>query len=382
MPTRLLTIHTPAARPARALLYGALFTLSLAACDGAADNSAGEDDNAAPASAEPAAQFGGTVLGVGGVEATVATEATKALFKPGTCDDVYEFRFFGAGGPGTPYMVQPGGEYQPTVQFDAPWGDAPAQAIEFKPLIDNAKVTHHFILMAGTMGWLDAWAPGNDDPPLPSNVGMDLPRGKRSLALNMHYYNLTGTKPEPDRSGLAVCVVRGERLRPKLAAVHMGFAAIKFPVMVPANTKNHELVGECTATVKEPVTLFSMGPHAHKLGRHMKFTVTKADGRVITLHDQPFSFDEQATHPVDPLYTVENGDKFRLTCTYDNETNKNFTFGENTDNEMCFNFAVYYPKGALSCGGFGSLGAGGFPAIPPARPATPPAAAPTAPAAI
>ena len=41
-------------------------------------------------------------------------------------------------------------------------------------------------------------------------------------------------------------------------------------------------------------------------------------------------------------------------------------FGQNTDDEMCFNFVSYYPKGALTCGIFGSLGAvpgfGGAPA--------------------
>ena len=53
------------------------------------------------------------------------------------------------------------------------------------------------------------------------------------------------------------------------------------------------------------------------------------------------------------------------------------SFGENTDNEMCFNFVNYYPKGALNCGPFGAISAGGglpgvFPGRRPARrPRTP-----------
>ena len=35
------------------------------------------------------------------------------------------------------------------------------------------------------------------------------------------------------------------------------------------------------------------------------------------------------------------------------------TFGENTGNEMCFNFATYYPMGAMNCGGLGGT-RGGF----------------------
>jgi hypothetical protein len=55
--------------------------------------------------------------------------------------------------------------------------------------------------------------------------------------------------------------------------------------------------------------------------------------------------------------TVQTGDVITTTCTYTNPTNQMVRFGENTGNEMCFNFALYYPKGALKCpGGF----AGGF----------------------
>jgi hypothetical protein len=36
------------------------------------------------------------------------------------------------------------------------------------------------------------------------------------------------------------------------------------------------------------------------------------------------------------------------------------TFGENTGNEMCFNFAVYYPMNALTCGGLAGIAIPGF----------------------
>jgi hypothetical protein len=36
------------------------------------------------------------------------------------------------------------------------------------------------------------------------------------------------------------------------------------------------------------------------------------------------------------------------------------TFGENTENEMCFNFILVYPKGGFSCG----TGTAGFPTFP------------------
>jgi hypothetical protein len=67
------------------------------------------------------------------------------------------------------------------------------------------------------------------------------------------------------------------------------------------------------------------------------------------MHDQPFQFGEQGTYGLAPEVILETGDVVTTTCTYDNPTARSVTFGESTNNEMCFNFAAYYPKGALTC---------------------------------
>ena len=75
----------------------------------------------------------------------------------------------------------------------------------------------------------------------------------------------------------------------------------------------------------------------------------------IVMHDQPFKFGEQGSYGLDPPVMITAGDTVTTTCTFDNDTSRNITFGESTENEMCFNFASYYPKGALICG-LGGLG--------------------------
>ena len=82
----------------------------------------------------------------------------------------------------------------------------------------------------------------------------------------------------------------------------------------------------------------------------MKFTVEKAGGMRIVMHDMDFNFEEETTYALRPPVTVESGDRIITTCTFSNDSNQTFTFGENTGNEMCFNFALYEPKGALRCG--------------------------------
>jgi len=77
--------------------------------------------------------------------------------------------------------------------------------------------------------------------------------------------------------------------------------------------------------------------------------------------------DLPAAGPETIIDTVYNGDTVRTTCIYENNTNQTIRFGESSEDEMCMNFARYYPKDGMTCGGgLGGLlggggGLGGFP---------------------
>ena len=70
----------------------------------------------------------------------------------------------------------------------------------------------------------------------------------------------------------------------------------------------------------------------------------------MTDHYKDFNFEEQTTYALMPPIVVESGDKVITTCTFDNDTDQTITFGENTGNEMCFNFAIVEPMDGLNCG--------------------------------
>jgi hypothetical protein len=106
--------------------------------------------------------------------------------------------------------------------------------------------------------------------------------------------------------------------------------------------------------------LLSASPHAHKLAVRMTFTLQKKGGPTTIMHDMPFMFGEQKSYPLDPPIVVNPGDTLTTTCTFNNTTNRTVTFGESTNDEMCFNFALYYPAGGLKCGSGGAGGLGGF----------------------
>jgi len=283
-------------------------------------------------------------------------------WNPEECDEIYELRSHGTGT--APYSIAPGQEIHPQVALDAPWGTEKVQAIAFKPYTDNRKVLHHWILYGAGRAFLAGWAPGDDArPPFPKDVGMEMPSGRGAFTLDMHYNSLQEKATAMDASGVDVCVLKGAHLRPKIAAVTGSFSTIgPGGVLAPAGAKNAPVTGVCNVTAREPIHLLTAAPHAHTYARHMKFTVTKKDKTEIVMHDADFAFGEQGTYPLaGGELILETGDVVRTSCYYTNETSRSVSFGESTTSEMCFNFALYYPKGALSCGG--GLGGGGI-AIP------------------
>lgn len=272
------------------------------------------------------------------------------------CDQVYKIVSKGTGSGG--YSVPPGGEIHPQVSIPAPWGSEKVQAIAFKTVTDNKKVLHHWILNGGG-AFLTGWAPGEDGIKLMApDVGMDMPSG--NLRLDMHYNSLQATSTEVDASGVEICVVKGAKMRKNHAAVTMGLVGIP---IIPGNSTNVEIKSSCTVSGSSPVTLLSASPHAHTLAVRMRFTLQKKGGEEIVMHDQPFMFGEQKSYKLDPPLVVEAGDVINTSCFYTNKSSNTVTFGENTGNEMCFNFALYYPAGGLSCGGGGGFLGGDIGAI-------------------
>ena len=278
--------------------------------------------------------------------------ATEAAWPPEGCDAMYKV----LAGNGKDVSVAPGTETHPQFTSDAPWGNDKVQGIGFRPVTDNKAVLHHWILNGGG-AFISGWAPGQDDTerkPMPKDVGVFLPTGKGSLRMDMHYNNLQGTKAELDQSGVEICVTH--QLRKFTSTTFSGFAAL--PSIPPG--KEVDIVGTCNVAVTQPVFLLSESPHAHELATHMKLVV-KRGGMETILHDAPFAFDGQTSTPLPAPFELKAGDQVITTCHYKNDTNRQVGFGEDTGNEMCFNFATYYPMGALSCSGGGLLGGGSNP---------------------
>ena len=122
--------------------------------------------------------------------------------------------------------------------------------------------------------------------------------------------------------------------------------------VAPGQTKT--VTGGCTLPSGVNQQLFALWPHMHQYATHQKVQLTH--GAVTsTLLDHAYSFSEQAYYPQQPLVPVAGGDRNAVSCTYTNTSSSTITFGDSSNQEMCFSGMYFYPaRGAniFDCAGF------------------------------
>ena len=187
----------------------------------------------------------------------------------------------------------------------------------------------------GALDEMGIWATGVNTNPVefPEAVGMVLPAGKQ-LLLSLHLFN-TSDRPLEGHSGLAIKKLERSALVHEAGGTLMGPIGFSLP---PRKTT----VVEGACTFDERATIFTVLPHMHKLGTHISIVAERAGQPDHVVHDAPFDFQNQYTVPV-PDLTLEAGDKLRITCTYENDTDETIAFGESTLKEMCFAATARYP---------------------------------------
>ncbi|MEZ4405872.1 MAG: hypothetical protein R3A52_05300 [Polyangiales bacterium] len=244
--------------------------------------------------------------------------------------------------------------------FQSPFRGA-QQATAFAARVDNARVLHHLILFStasrpaagevfdcdGNMPrdarFIAGWAPGNQGTVLPSDVGLELPGEGEWFILQTHYWNNTLDAAD-DASGIEMCTT--DAPRPHTAAVHwLG----TLNIAIPPRSTGYETEGWCTPAATEPIHVLGSTAHMHRNGTALRSEVHRGGSaaRMDTLTDvTDYSFDAQVSRPSDLV--IMPGDRLRTVCRYDNVSSATVFFGERTEDEMCFNFVLAWPAGALA----------------------------------
>lgn len=275
------------------------------------------------------------------------------------CTPEHEFRAFG-NGPDGAYEVPSGGDgnFYTCFPFASPF-DADEQITAMAPIIDQQAFLHHYILWRTDMApaedgpfpcqalptsdstFVAGWAPGVGTNVLPDDVGFETKPDAHYL-LQMHYWNVAGAKDQFDESGVAMCSTKTPRTH-KAGVIAVGPTSIQ----IPPRSTDVEVTGSCPSIqtlLAGGFTILGSSPHAHQTATRFKTEIVRLSGGTETLtHVDPWDFDNQTTYSQDPPVEVAPGDEVRVTCTYDNPTNQTVTWGENSEDEMCFDFMAIYP---------------------------------------
>jgi hypothetical protein len=245
------------------------------------------------------------------------------------------------------------------------------QAMAYAPIIDDARVVHHWILYRNQENRADGevypcdvglqlsadfvagWAPGGQNQVMPENVGLELMGPNDTFILQIHYHNTAQYTDALDKTGVAFCTL--DQPREKAAGI---LTVGTIGLDIPAGAQMHPETGECgglgTLLWPEPFHIISGSPHMHELGRAFSTELIRGGQSMGMVTDVPqFDFNSQLSYPNDPEIVVQPGDTLRSTCWFTNDTGQNVGFGEGTGDEMCFNFIFGYPIDMLpnrNCG--------------------------------
>lgn len=186
-------------------------------------------------------------------------------------------------------------------------------------------------------------APGTEDIVMPDGVAVRVPAGAQ-LLLNLHLYNTQPDGPITGTSEILIDRVPADEIASVTEAEVVLMGPVNFTI--PEGT-GQQVTGGCT--MSGAATVFMTNPHMHQLGVHARVVAKAASGDVV-LRDGPYDFNEQRFYDTGEVQLAQ-GERVEITCTYDNDTGGEVTFGDSTDQEMCFATTYRYPKLGSSVGG-------------------------------
>lgn len=189
---------------------------------------------------------------------------------------------------------------------------------------------------------LGGWLPGRGAESFPDGVGMHLP-ADATVILKAHYFT-PGSDGAPDWSRVEFTLA--DEVDRKAADVKIGTSAWSRhnSVAVPAGERQrHTLTttvsGETDALPEfhdeDGVLVHWVLLHMHTTGVSAKLEVIRGD-ETLTLLDIPrWDYDWQLEYWLQEPFSLRPTDQLRLSCLYDNRTDQDVWWGEETTDEMC-----------------------------------------------
>lgn len=242
----------------------------------------------------------------------------------------------------------------------------------YEILPSNRRVVHHVLLFVDTSGrgqrlderdpgpgytsnalaglpgfvptsMLGGWAPGNSPHTLRGGLARRIPKGA-SLIMQVHY-SKTG-KREKDRTKIGLYVSK-ETPRQLVGVTPLEPVSARVGLFaIPKNDPN--FVVRCSVRIPRGVSMFSVTPHMHLLGRSMRVTASFPTGETKDLiYVDDWDFNWQETYYYREPVILPAGTQLEMVAHYDNSSGnpnnphrppKTIRYGEQTSEEMCICF--------------------------------------------
>jgi len=258
------------------------------------------------------------------------------------------------------------GEYYHCFFRDVPTGataDLEVGVTRFAYTPDQG-VMHHIVIFSGAAsegdtdrdcelledGWNPRYAGGTNTDPLvmPDGVAMKVDEVEH-LVIQFHYLNVDA--PIADNTTVDLDFTEpGEEFIPASLIVS---GATDFTI--PAGAVDYTIASDCEVPAQLPgdLNVFAVWPHMHQAGKHFRIN-SNLSGNPFSIWDQAWDFGDQPLARFNPPLVFSGGDTVHTECIYDNADLDNpITYGESSNQEMCFDFFFYYPalfSGPLPCG--------------------------------
>lgn len=258
--------------------------------------------------------------------------------------------------PTSPWTMPVGEDIYACYRFDPP----PGQSVTaFVPRIDNAAIVHHMVLyiagdekigtdpegpceaeMSALWRMVYGWGPGSPALSMPEGVGLTL-EPHEHYVMQIHYSNPLALEGATDTSGVDLCTSDEPPLH---QADVMAFGTLDFTI--PAH---QSMTVDCAFPIPEMLGTFhaiAALPHMHALGTAIANSVEKGGSTTAapidigTVPSWDFGVQEWKTFNA----TLKPGDVVRTRCSWNNTTGVPVKQGEDSSDEMCLDFVLYYPK--------------------------------------
>jgi len=191
----------------------------------------------------------------------------------------------------------------------------------------------------GSSGSLGGWAVGNTPVFLADGLALPLPKGS-DFVLQMHFHPTGKAETEKSTVGIYFADKAPEhRLFAVQGPALFGFGA---GIDIPAGAKNYTI--DDSMTLPADIMAYSVGAHAHYVGKEMKMTATLPDGTVkplLWIKDWDFAWQDRYNYK-DPV-ALPKGTRIDVHLSYDNSADnprnpsnppKRVQWGEQSFDEM------------------------------------------------